>query len=95
MKQTMQSARLFLSETFDWLHLSRRPNQVSPNFGQQIETLRCYNGEVKSIWANFALNFKLVAKQPCEGLFATAKHSETAFEPGGRNSGFVGDFLVV
>jgi hypothetical protein len=55
-KQTMQSARLFTAESYDWLHLSRRPKQVSPNYGQRVETLRDYNDEVKSIWL-FLLSF--------------------------------------
>ena len=33
------------------LYLSRQPNQVLPNFGQQMSRLRIHNNAVKSKWA--------------------------------------------
>jgi hypothetical protein len=75
--------KAFLSETFDWLHLSRRPNQVSPNFGQRVETLRDYNDEVKSIWLFFEYFSNYFLNRPERVFFPRLS---TAKPPGNQRS---------
>jgi len=73
--------KAFTAESFDWLHLSRRPKQVSPNYGQRVETLRDYNDEVKSIWPFLRVFFSHFLKRPARVFFPRLS---TANPPGSQ-----------